>query len=307
MVDGFFLIDKQTGPTSHDVVNTVRRVIGQKRVGHTGTLDPMATGLLIMLLGKATRLAQWMQLADKTYTGTIRLGISTDTLDAQGKVVLEERCHPELEQIKAAANSLTGELSQRPPAFSAIKIKGTPAYRIAARGEKVNITPRNVTVSKYDVWLEEAGEDPLIGFSISCSSGTYVRVLAVDLGTYLKCPAHLASLRRTSVGKFSVDDSVTLEDISKLDDEGRNKEIRPMRAAIDMPEVQVLDTELKKMSEGQAIKVSKAEGEVVSIGSTAKLIQAKTSELIGLGKIVDSGDQEHVMVKPFLVFLEGRE
>jgi len=303
MVDGFLLIDKQTGLTSHDVVNSVRRLLGQKRVGHTGTLDPMATGLLIILLGKATRLAKWMQLADKTYTGAIKLGISTDTLDADGKIVLEEKCHARIDQIKAAAHSLTGEISQRPPAFSAIKVNGTPAYRIAARGREVDIKLRKVRVSKYEVWVEEAGENPLIGFSISCSSGTYVRVLAADLGSYLECPAHLASLRRTSVGKFNAKDSVTLKDMARWDDKGRNKQIKPMRAAIDMPEVQVFETELKKMSEGQAIKVTRLTNDVMSIGSTAKLLHSRTSQLIGLGKIVANGDEENITAKPFLVFL----
>ncbi len=303
MVDGFLLIDKQTGLTSHDVVNSVRRLLGQKRVGHTGTLDPMATGLLIILLGKTTRLAKWMQLADKTYTGTIRLGISTDTLDADGKIVLEEKCHAEIDRIKAVAHSLTGEISQRPPAFSAIKVNGTPAYRIASRGGEVDIALRKVRVSEYEVWVEEAGENPLIGFSISCSSGTYVRVLAADLGSYLKSPAHLASLRRTSVGKFNVKDSVTLEDMAKRDDKGRNKEIWAMRAAINMPEALVREAELKKMSEGQAIKVTRLTNDVMSIGSTAKLLHSRTSQLIGLGKIVANGDEENITAKPFLVFL----
>ncbi len=213
--DGVLLIDKPTDHTSHDVVARIRGILRMKRVGHAGTLDPMATGLLVVLLGKATKLSQYLMSVDKCYTGAVKLGEITNTQDAEGEV-LETRPVPELseEQVRAALRGMVGDQYQIPPMFSAIKIKGQPLYKAARAGEEVEREPRFIRVKRFEL-TRWAAPDTL-DFVVDCTKGTYVRTLAHDLGQKLGCGAHLCALRRISSGALNVDRAVTLEALQKM-------------------------------------------------------------------------------------------
>jgi tRNA pseudouridine55 synthase len=207
--EGILRIDKPSGLTSHDVVDRVRRKLHMKRVGHTGTLDPSATGLLIILVGRATKVSQYLMSLDKFYEGIICLGKSTDSHDREGQVVAE-RAVPDLSpsQVRAFIAEFTGDQYQIPPMFSAKKVKGTPLYKLARKGRTVEREPRFIRVSVFDLMGVEL---PLIKFSIQCSKGTYVRTLAHDLGERIGCGAYLEALRRTAIDQFEIADAVSLD------------------------------------------------------------------------------------------------
>lgn len=209
MYDGLFLIDKEPDCTSHDVVQQVRRIAQQKKIGHCGTLDPGATGLLVATAGKATRLTRFLIRAPKVYSGEIRFGISTDTYDRHGKVVTETSAdHLEYQAVIEAMKDLVGTYPQTAPPYSAKKHKGVKYYELARRGEEVPKASKEITVFDFEP-LDEM-ENQVLRFKLGCSSGTYVRSLAHDLGQKLEVGAHLAELRRLQVGPFKVDDAVTL-------------------------------------------------------------------------------------------------
>ncbi|MEE8573544.1 MAG: tRNA pseudouridine(55) synthase TruB [Gemmatimonadota bacterium] len=206
------LVDKPEGPTSHDVVQAVRRALGVRRVGHTGTLDPFATGLLILCVGRATRLVEYFHSLSKTYSAVAVLGVSTDTDDPTGKVTARSDGWKTLarEDIERAFGRLSGEQVQVPPAYSAKKVDGRRAYDSARAGESVSLAPQTVRIHRI---IATGIELPEIGFEAEVSTGTYVRALARDLGIELGCHAHLRSLRRTSIGPFSVCDAAQLSDV----------------------------------------------------------------------------------------------
>ena len=213
MIDGLVVVDKPGGFTSHDVVARLRRAYGQKRVGHAGTLDPAATGVLVVGLGRVTRLLRFLQETRKEYRGRVVFGIATDTLDAEGSVLEQAPMSLERAQVETAAGKLTGDIEQLPPMVSAVKVGGQKLYEAARRGEEVERSLRPVTVHRLDVEEFSPGAYPEAVISVECSSGTYIRALAADLGTALGGCAHLAELRRTRVGPFSIDASSPLEAI----------------------------------------------------------------------------------------------
>jgi tRNA pseudouridine55 synthase len=206
--EGLLLVDKPPGVTSHDVVDVVRRTLGIRKVGHAGTLDPMATGLLLIGVGRATRLLRFLGDLPKTYEGTIRLGVETTTLDAEGEVVRQAPVVVGEADVRAAMGSLLGDSLQRPPAFSAVKVGGRKLYDAARAGERLEAEARSIRVDAFDL-LRFEGFD--VAFRVTCSGGTYVRVLAADVGAALGCGAHLAALRRTAIGPFAADDAVPPE------------------------------------------------------------------------------------------------
>ncbi|HUI07126.1 MAG TPA: tRNA pseudouridine(55) synthase TruB [Verrucomicrobiae bacterium] len=220
--DGVLLVDKPSGPTSHDVVDRVRRHFGFNKVGHCGTLDPAATGLLILVLERATRLQDQLMSADKAYEGVMRLGISTDSQDADGHVIAEKPV-PALtgEEIESAFARFRGDIRQVPPMVSAVKHQGTPLYKLARKGKTVEREPRLVHI--YDLRVLGV-ELPQIKFRAVCTKGTYVRTLCSDIGDALGCGAHLAELRRTRSGKFDVNDAHRLDVIL----ERTREELRPL-------------------------------------------------------------------------------
>jgi tRNA pseudouridine55 synthase len=205
LAEGLLLIDKPRGGTSQDVVDVVRRGLATRKVGHAGTLDPMATGLLLIGVGRATRLLRFLGGLPKTYEGSMRLGIETTTLDADGDVVREAGVDVTETQVGDAMRVLVGESLQRPPAYSAVKVGGRKLYEAAREGERLEAEPRPIRVDAFDLLSYEA---PDVTFRVTCSGGTYVRALASDVGAALSCGAHLIALRRTAIGPYSVDDAV---------------------------------------------------------------------------------------------------
>ncbi len=210
-LDGVLLVDKASGMTSHDVVAITRRALGTKKVGHCGTLDPLATGMLIVVVGRGTKIQDLLMSEDKEYVGTMALGTMTDSQDADGKVT-ETRDVPEYsrEQIDAAFAKFHGDFYQMPPMVSAIKQGGVPLYKLARQGKTVEREPRFVHVYAHEI---NAVRLPEIDFRVVCSKGFYVRTYAFDIGNELGCGAHLKSLRRTKSGKFTLEHSVTVEEL----------------------------------------------------------------------------------------------
>ena len=224
-MNGFLVVDKPPGMTSHDVVNRVRRITGERSVGHLGTLDPMATGVLPLLLGKWTRLAQFFGKLDKSYSGSIRFGFSTDTYDAEGDMVGEpqavslDRLH-----LAAMAAGLEGSIEQMPPAFSAKKIAGKAAYTLARAGKPVELKAVPIQVGRFCI-LKVSGD--LAEFEVDISAGGYIRSLAHQLGQIAGCGAHLACLRRTSAGPFTLEHAHTLEELTEAASEGTLEALLP--------------------------------------------------------------------------------
>lgn len=254
VVSGVLVVDKPIGLTSHDVVQIIRRGTGIRRAGHTGTLDPRASGVLVVLIGPAVRLSEYVSASDKRYQATIRLGSSTDTYDAEGIVtdsstsiedVTEERFDEILQQY-------VGEIEQVPPPYSAVKVKGKKAYEMARKGENVELSPRTINVYSLEV-LEWA--PPEVVVDVYCSSGTYVRSLANDLGNELGCGAHLIGLRRTKSGRFTLRDAVPLRRLQESFDAGdwyRNL-IPAAEALADWPMVELNADEVELVRHGHRV------------------------------------------------------
>ena len=230
-LDGALLIDKPAGPTSHDVVESIRRQFQIKKVGHCGTLDPNATGLLILLLGRATKLSEKLMSDDKTYAGTMKLGESTDSYDAAGELVASLPVPPlNLDQLNELAAAFIGDQMQTPPMVSAVKIDGVPLYKLARKGLEVERKPRLIHI--YNFQFSEY-QEPLARFAIACTKGTYVRTIAHELGQKVGCGAHLATLRRLVSGKFDVADAMPFEDALALSTAALEKRVIPfLRLAV---------------------------------------------------------------------------
>jgi tRNA pseudouridine55 synthase len=213
-IEGVLLVDKPTGMTSHDVVYRLRRKLQIQRIGHAGTLDPMATGLLIMLVGKATKISQYLISLDKVYEGEVTLGVTTNSQDAEGEV-METRPVPPLaeEQLRTAMKTFLGDQYQQPPMFSAVKIGGVPLYKMARKGEEVEREPRFIRIAAFELL---SFNSPKLTFRLACTKGTYVRTVAKDLGDKLGCGAHLSALRRTGSGKFTIEQCTPLAEIEAL-------------------------------------------------------------------------------------------
>ncbi len=218
VVSGVLVVDKPVGLTSHDVVQIIRRGTGIRRAGHTGTLDPRASGVLVILIGPAVRLSEYVSASDKRYQATIRLGSATDTYDSEGRVVSSASVDGITEDhFKKVLESFIGEIEQVPPPFSAVKVKGRKAYEMAREGEEVDLKPRKIKVYSLEI-LEWA--PPEVVIDVYCSSGTYVRSLANDLGQALGTGAHLVGLRRTKSGRFTLRDAVPLRRLKEAFDAG---------------------------------------------------------------------------------------
>jgi tRNA pseudouridine55 synthase len=255
MTDGILNLDKPRGPTSHDVVDHVRALTGIRRVGHAGTLDPLATGVLLVCMGRATRVAEYLMAGQKAYRARVRLGIATDTYDAEGQVTAEAPVEVSRAQVEAALARFRGTITQVPPVYSALKYKGTPLHRLARRGvkpERLPLKARQVEIFR----LELTAWEPLAcTLEVTCSPGTYVRALAHDLGQALGCGAHLAGLARLSSGEFRLEDAVTLEEFAQAIAEGRWLDLLyPIDAALTgFPALYVDADAARRVCSGRAI------------------------------------------------------
>ena len=225
-LDGVLVVDKPAGPTSHDIVDVVRRNFRLRKVGHGGTLDPRATGVLVLLLGRGTKLSAKFMASDKVYEGVMRLGVETDTQDADGAVVREADWRSiTREQVEGAMAALTGDVWQEPPMVSAKKINGVPLYKLARRGQTVERAAKLVHVYRFSL---DGFDLPEIDFTVRCSRGAYVRTLCADAGAALGCGAHLAALRRTWSGDIGLDRSRRLEDILEMSEEELEAAVIPL-------------------------------------------------------------------------------
>ena len=295
------LLDKPEGITSHDAVERARRATGVKKIGHTGTLDPMATGLLVLCCGRAARLQGFFTGMPKTYEGTITLGRSTTTYDAAGETLAELPSPPVLsgEQIERAAAEFRGEFEQSPPPYSAKKVGGRKFYEMARKGEAVPSAPKKVVVSRFDI---QPGSGPELRFVLSCSSGTYVRSIAHELGARLGCGGHLSALRRTRVGDFSIENAVRLDAFEEMDEASRRAAPHAVPLAeipFPFPRMTVASLEAWKIRRGQSVpaRVEGADGGWVSLLSA-------DGELLALGQIAPIGTGRIAMIRPRIVLAE---
>ena len=299
-MDGLIVIDKPAGMTSHDVVARVRNIVAERRVGHTGTLDPFATGVLVVLVGRATRLAQYLSGAEKEYEAVIRLGYATDTGDVTGKrleckedFTTETQSSTEIhqEEIESALVSLRGEIEQIPPMYSAKKVGGRKLYELARRGEEVERKPVRVIISSFEVI---AHDGPLLARNddgshdlkarVVCSAGTYIRTLAEDFGRRLGLGAHLAALQRTRAGRFTIADALSLERLSELAESAKIglALMSPDAAISHLPAVsvsaddvsrtvhgidlQIADEQASDWPDGQPVRMRDSDGDLVAVG-----------------------------------------
>ena len=247
-LEGLLLIDKPAGPTSHDVIRQLRRLSGIRRIGHAGTLDPLATGLLLVCVGRATRLLEYLLDKPKSYEAAVRLGQSTDTFDAQGTVVAERPVDVSSVEIEAALQPFRGPIVQYAPAYSAVKRDGVPLYKLARQGVEVERPSREVTI--YDLEIS-SWQEPLVHLDVTCSSGTYIRSLADDLGNALGCGGHISALRRTTVSDFSVDQAAVLAD---LDSDNWSAHLLPPDTAVrHLPKVEFSAEVAQKLLLGQRV------------------------------------------------------
>ena len=264
--NGLLNINKPAGITSHDVVNRVRRILGQKRVGHAGTLDPAATGILLVCAGQATRLVEYLVPGTKTYQGAIVLGRSTDTYDREGETTNEaDTTHLERRMVEKAMTAFIGEIEQVPPAYSAIKRDGVPAYKLARKGKSVDLPARRIRIDSFEL-LE--WECPRLDFRIVCQSGTYVRSVAHDLGAALETGGYLEALSRTASGSWKIEDSVSLEELEEAAANSRlDEHIHPLSQVLpDMPKVSISDRQASLLSHGQTLELE-VEGKPGTLGA----------------------------------------
>jgi tRNA pseudouridine55 synthase len=309
-MDGILIIDKPAGITSHDVVARVRRVLQTRRVGHTGTLDPFATGVMVILVGRATRLAQFLDKDEKEYEAVVRFGFETDTGDVTGTPKdlsaagpaqagpLDEGPHAAGISEKLASidwpqvlSRFRGEIEQVPPMYSAKKVAGKKLYEHARKGEVLERTPLKVTISKLDLL---GTDDDAIRIRVVCSAGTYIRTLAEDIGRAIDIGAHLSQLRRTRAGRFDITDAVTLDELGGMDDP--SKQLLPMTAAVEhLPELRLTAERIEKTRNGLSTRV---ETEAFAAGEAVRMIDTDGA-LVAIGAFEKGED----VVRPKVVLV----
>ena len=252
---GILNVNKPRGPTSFDIVRLVRKGTGVKKAGHAGTLDPMASGVLLILLGQAVRISEYLMDLPKTYRATLRFGFATDTYDAEGTPTgAEHAVEVTHDQVESALEAFVGEIEQTPPAYSAVKVEGQPAYRLARKGVAVALRPRRARV--YAIRLLHF-EPSTVEIEVECAKGTYIRSLAHDLGVALECGGHLAALERTRVGAFSVDSGVSMPELERAFEAGEWRELLlPLDCGLtDLPGITLHIEDEKDIRHGQAVRI----------------------------------------------------
>lgn len=251
---GLLLIDKPCGMTSHDVVSRVRRICRTRKVGHAGTLDPLATGVLPVAIGQGTKVLQFLLAADKSYRATLCLGVSTDTLDSEGEVVdRKELPDDTLERLQQVVPDFIGQVEQVPPMYSALKKDGVPLYKLARQGKTVEREPRTVEISRLEILSVDL---PFVEIEVDCSKGTYIRTLAQDLGDAIGCGAHITQLRRLRSGPFSIEECITLEALAETADTPEQGLLTIERALCDYSAVKLSECAAKSLSYGVPPSVS---------------------------------------------------
>ena len=286
--DGLLLIDKPAGITSFEVVRRARRALEVKKVGHLGTLDPFATGLLPLALGEATKLAQFLLEETKTYLAVMKLGVETDTQDLTGRITAESNVLPTPAEVRRAAAGFVGEIQQVPPRYSAVHHEGQRLYKLARRGEEVEAAPRPVVI--YRLEIQEV-DLPLVTIKVECSKGTYIRTLAHDLGRALGCGAHLTALIRLAVGPFRLEEAVPLEVVEKTENiEDIHRRLIPLAQCLPRYQaVRVDRQEAQRLTQGQAVpwpEPGPAAGERVRVLTDGSLVAVAAVRFQGANQVL---------------------
>ncbi len=295
---GLLVVDKPAGCTSHDVVDRTRRAVGLRRVGHTGTLDPAATGVLVLMLGGATRLSEYLKADDKRYAGTVRFGAATTTYDAEGEVTAEGEVSFDRGALETALARFRGAIEQRPPAWSAVRRDGERAHVRARRGESVVLPARTVTIHSIEL---DDWSPPDARIRLHCSSGTYVRSLAHDLGEALDCPAHLSSLRRTACGALTLDDAVPLDEFERRAAEGDWRAwMKPVADGLaDLPRAVLEDGAARAICHGIAVEAP----DDLAAAETPVRAESEDGRLLAIVTL----DGEARVLRPSKVFVKAEE
>ena len=254
MIDGALLLDKPLGVSSNFALQKAKKIIGARKAGHGGTLDPLASGLLVVVFGEATKFAGPLLDGDKEYLATLQLGVTTATGDAEGDVLERRPIDANDAQVQGVLGRFRGEIEQIPPMYSALKRDGVPLYKLARRGEEVERKARRVSISQLDLM---AFRSPLMEIRVRCSKGTYIRTLAQDIGAALGCGAHLAALRRTGSGRFRIDDAVGLEALAAMSPESRLRRLLPLaELLVGLPRAELDAPSAARLRNGQALPLA---------------------------------------------------
>ncbi len=292
-LDGVLLLDKPIGMSSNQALQAARRIFNAQKAGHTGTLDPLATGLLPLCFGEATKFAGELLDADKTYTATLSLGITTDTGDAEGREITRQAVSATQDEVAAVIARFRGEIEQIPPMYSALKRDGKPLYEYARAGIEVERAPRKITIHKIEM-LE--CRDEQVSIKVTCSKGTYIRTLAVDIGERLGCGAHLIALRRTETGGMSVASAITLDVLQAMCEDERNTVLLPADALIaHLPAFQLDAGVSAKVMQGRAVECPFVCRDGVSPAPTGERSDSRVRlyddgrKFLGLGTLTDDG------------------
>jgi tRNA pseudouridine55 synthase len=301
-VDGILVVAKPVGPTSHDVVGLVRRLSATKRVGHGGTLDPFASGVLPIFVGRATRLVEYHLGDRKQYRATVCFGASSTTDDLEGALTPATGPAPTRDDVESALERFRGEIEQRPPAYSAIKVAGRRAYALARAGQAVELASRRVTIHRLEIadWDETTNGEPVAIVDVECSAGTYVRSLARDLGEAVGSAAYLGALSRTASGTFMLADAIPLDDVRAAAEAGPERLaalLLPIDAGLDLPTVAVADGALDALARGQAIGVPPGTPEL-DVDTPVRLVAAS-------GHLVAIARRAGTKLQPDKVLIDG--
>ncbi|MBM3537928.1 MAG: tRNA pseudouridine(55) synthase TruB [Alphaproteobacteria bacterium] len=301
-VDGWLILDKPAGLSSAGAVAAIKRLFNAAKVGHAGTLDPLATGVLPIALGEATKTVSFVQDGAKAYRFTLRWGEARDTDDAEGAVIATSETRPDETAIRAALPSFTGEIEQRPPAYSALKRDGKPAYARARAGEAVDLAPRRVRIDGFE--LESQPDRDSAVFQVRCGKGTYIRSLARDLASLLGTVGYVAELRRLRVGRFMAETAISLEKLTSLGHSpARFSHLRPVETALDdIPALAITEADSLRLRQGQAVQVRRAAHEQGPEPPRLALATAK-GRPVALVRI--EPDAEHLLVRPTRVLNLG--
>lgn len=293
LLNGVLPVDKPAGPTSHDVVAHARRVLRVRRIGHTGTLDPFASGLLLLCIGSSTRLAEYLTALPKSYTATLRLGVVTDSDDNEGQVLRTDEGWERLDRrdIEAALQEQRGEILQVPPRYSAKKVDGTRMYELARRGEEVRVPPVRVEVSRLALIRFDP---PEVEIEVDCSSGTYIRAIARDVGEHLGVGAHLTQLRRVRIGSFDIESALTLDD---LDDAAAVSAaiVPPARAVRHLQRIVLTSEEAREIAHGGSVNIPDVPRRFDAGAGPVALLDES-------GKLLAIGEHRHGRIQPRKVF-----
>jgi tRNA pseudouridine55 synthase len=288
-VDGVILLDKPLGLSSNQALQTVRRLYNAEKAGHTGTLDPLATGLLPLCFGEATKFSGELLNADKRYLARIKLGIETDTCDAEGRVLVERPVNSTENEVQIALKQFVGDIEQIPPMYSALKRDGKPLYEYARAGIELERAPRQITIFSLNLLAWNPEPDSL-DVEVHCSKGTYVRTLALDIGRRLGCGAHLSALRRTAIGRLSIADTHSLEQIESFVDVGRDALLQSVDSLIaELPEVVLTNEDSRKILHGQPIRCSRTHAVDQPAAAYRVRLYSPERKFLGVGLLDEDG------------------